>query len=520
MSKDKEINIPDLNKKEVKFIFEKIHSLDDCLEELIRKKLSAHRILTKLSSWFIEQGFDGINWQLDYLFEDFSCKKGNTKNNFSHQTLQVHGHFLGTVDVYASELISNFSEGFIHFLVHELLEMIDNVLYLKKLSFVKSHILNKISKDYVTPVLEKGVSLIIDFLNQLIPNESLYLIFQDQSLSQETDIQYLGFIKNKMVYCRNNINHPALENILNSKSKASILTLDYEEYNQLFKADYSISKEIHSIVNGKHLGTLILCLEDKNLNPFLQDILEILVEGLHDVLTMHIREKKRLTRHFSINCATKMLTDTSYRQKYLEPQLKNCGILFIDVSGFTFLSEQILKHPKSIANFVEGWSKKAIDILYSYDGVYDKLVGDCVIGIFGPPFFELSDKEVKIKTLKCAIDIATMTVEYNEDPIIKDYIRTYQQDFKISVSTGINFAPLFVGQLGPDKSFTGLSQGMNNTARLQGLAKSNEILFMKSMVDDLIGELKNYQISEPQFTHVKNVKDPLEYRKISISLDK
>ncbi|MCJ8345897.1 adenylate/guanylate cyclase domain-containing protein, partial [bacterium] len=509
-------SLPNLSHSETQFIFQRINSLDHCLEEIIRKKIAIHQMLSNLSSWFCEQGFDGIEWELDYLFTNINFKKGKYEGEKLHIDLAVHGHHLGTVELYTFSLESNYSQEFVSFLAHQLMESIDNVLYLKKLAYVKSHILDKISKEFVTPVLEDGVRLIIDFLNQLIPCDSLYLIFNDQSLSQKTDTQYLGFINQEMVYCRNNINHPSLEKILASKNANNILNLSDEEYGQLFEANYNISKKVISIINGNHLGTLVLCLKEDSINPFLQDILEILIEGLHDVLTMHIREKKRLTRHFSLNCATKMLTDQSYQQKFLEPQLKNCGILFIDVSGFTFISEQILKHPKSIAKFVEGWSKKAIDILYSYDGVYDKLVGDCIIGIFGPPFFELSDKEIKIRTLQCAIDIAKMTVEYNNDPIIRDYLRTYQIDFHVSVSTGINFAPLFVGQLGPDKSFTGLSQGMNNTARLQGLAKSNEVLFMNTMTSDLLDSLSDYQISEPQFTLVKNVKDPLEYRGIII----
>ncbi|MCO4780749.1 MAG: adenylate/guanylate cyclase domain-containing protein [Candidatus Cloacimonetes bacterium] len=514
--KKTETQVPQLTQDETKFIFDKISSLDDCLEEIIRKKLPARTILTTLSSWFLEEGFDGISWDLDYLFKNLACTKGQTQDTPIKIALSVHGHHLGKVQLFAKSLTTTYSTEFVAFLSLQLMETIDNVLYLKKLSFVKDHILEKISKEYVSPVLEKGVTLIIDFLNQLIPCDSLYLIFEDQALSQKVDMQYLGFIEHKMVYCRNNINHPALEKILQQEDNNCILNLDNQRYNELFKCKKTVTKKIISIVNGKHLGTLVLCLKDKALNPFLKDILEILVEGLHDVLTMHVREKKRLTRHFSLSCATKMLTDESYVEKYLEPQLRNCGILFVDVSGFTMLSEQILKHPKSIANFVEAWSKKAIDILYSYNGVYDKLVGDCVIGIFGPPFFELSDKEVKEKTLQCAIDIAKMTLEYNEDPVIKDYIRTYNIDFKVSVSTGINFAPLFVGQLGPDKSYTGLSQGMNNTARLQGLAASNEVLFMKSMSNDLLDSLSSYDVSQTRYTLVKNVKEPLEYQGIII----
>ena len=48
----------------------------------------------------------------------------------------------------------------------------------------------------------------------------------------------------------------------------------------------------------------------------------------------------------------------------------------------------------------------------------------------------------------------------------------------VGVATGVNLAPLFVGQFGPNANFTGFSSGMNNTARLQGCATRGQILVM------------------------------------------
>lgn len=80
----------------------------------------------------------------------------------------------------------------------------------------------------------------------------------------------------------------------------------------------------------------------------------------------------------------------------------------------------------------------------------------------------------------------------------------------VAVSTGVNLAPLFVGQFGPNSNFTGFSSGMNNTARLQGCAGKNEVLVMEDAIKKLPegtgiegGDLR----SAP-----KNVAEPLELR--------
>ena len=81
----------------------------------------------------------------------------------------------------------------------------------------------------------------------------------------------------------------------------------------------------------------------------------------------------------------------------------------------------------------------------------------------------------------------------------------------IGVATGLNFCPLFVGLFGPNEAYTGFSSGMNNTARLQGVATRDEILCMDTFVSTL-GSDEGF--GPEQQAQVKNVADPLRYRKL------
>ena len=81
----------------------------------------------------------------------------------------------------------------------------------------------------------------------------------------------------------------------------------------------------------------------------------------------------------------------------------------------------------------------------------------------------------------------------------------------LAVSTGVNLAPLFVGQFGPNSNFTGFSSGMNNTARLQCCACKDEVLVMDDAVARLAGSAE-FSFGPERSAKVKNVADPLKFR--------
>src|SRR5690606_24704427 len=76
----------------------------------------------------------------------------------------------------------------------------------------------------------------------------------------------------------------------------------------------------------------------------------------------------------------------------------------------------------------------------------------------------------------------------------------------VDVAVGVSFCPISVGLFGPNENYTGFGSGMNNTARLQGVARGGEILCMESLVEAL-GEPSRF--GERREAVVKNVSEPL-----------
>ena len=68
-----------------------------------------------------------------------------------------------------------------------------------------------------------------------------------------------------------------------------------------------------------------------------------------------------------------------------------------------------------------------------------------------------------------------------------------------------------VGCFGPNEDYTGFSAGMNNTARLQGLAGRDEILCMEGFVEVYADDAA---FGERCSAEVKNVAEPLAYRQL------
>lgn len=217
------------------------------------------------------------------------------------------------------------------------------------------------------------------------------------------------------------------------------------------------------------------------------------------------KEWRTLARSFRADDVGRLLNEDDYVRKHLAPREEEVGIVFTDISGFTKISEQILKSPSAVADLVERWSREAVDIVWKHGGVFDKMVGDCVIALFGPPFFDGPAEDRLARAVACAKEIRDMTRSLPSRPGFEQL-----RESGLAVSTGVHLAPLFVGQFGPNDNYTGFSSGMNNTARLQGCAGRDEILVMRESIARL-DPARGFRFGPERDAKVKNVADPLVF---------
>ena len=237
-----------------------------------------------------------------------------------------------------------------------------------------------------------------------------------------------------------------------------------------------------------------------------------LLAGFADFIRQRVvdfsREYKVLARSFRPTDVNRLLGTRDYHSRYLSPREELVGLLYVDITGFTRLCESVLVDPSRIGALIDEWGGEAVDIVWKHGGVFDKMVGDCVIGLFGPPFYDQSGAERAARAILAAEGIREMTSAFAQRPGFEAL-----RPGGLGVSTGVNLARLFVGPFGPNANFTGFSAGMNNTARLQAQATSGEILVMEDAVRALREvDDRRFVFGDERRAQVKNVAQPLVFR--------
>ena len=139
-------------------------------------------------------------------------------------------------------------------------------------------------------------------------------------------------------------------------------------------------------------------------------------------------------------------------------------MLFVDVRGFTSLSEQL--PPKEVVERLNRFYNLAAQIVLDLDGTLDKMVGDQVMAFFGAPFRPDDHPQ---RAVKAALDIVGGTQDIG------------REDEALQVGGGVGTGEMYMGNVaeGDVRDFTVIGDVVNTTARLQGEAQPGEVLVME-----------------------------------------
>jgi class 3 adenylate cyclase len=276
---------------------------------------------------------------------------------------------------------------------------------------------------------------------------------------------------------------------------------------------------ISGVAEANALGKITVWSGGEGFSAYTMDLLRLLASTLSQRLIDYNRERIHLSQFFSSSTIDNLLKDPEYERRYLAPRAEEVGILFADINGFTRICEQVLERPERIGTFVDDWSEEAVRILHRYGGVFDKMVGDCVIGLFGPPFFKDAPAQRAANAVRAAIEIQRFTREQMSAHPEVSRLNEILHVPGLGVAVGVNLVNSFCGLFGPNRNYTSFSTGMNQTARLQSLGSFRETLVMESakLALDSVGEadIRALHFGPITETAVKNVALPLRYHKLA-----
>ena len=266
-------------------------------------------------------------------------------------------------------------------------------------------------------------------------------------------------------------------------------------------------------LTGDH-GYVVISGRESAISGARLELVQHFAIALGQRLVDYHKEQRYLSQYFAPEMCSRLLSNQGYYFQYLMPRLRHIAILFSDITSFTKISEQILDGPEEVGEFIDYWSQGVVQILFKYGGTFDKMVGDCVIGLFGPPFDERNLAQCCEDAIKCAWEINSYTATLTGISAI-DKINKSDAIPGLGVATGVHCGPAMVGAMGPNQDFTAFGREMNNTARLQGVAGFREVLVMDEM-RKVLAEAKSPLIDKLTWgelgsQEVKNVQDPLRF---------
>ncbi|KJS85815.1 MAG: hypothetical protein JM58_07730 [Peptococcaceae bacterium BICA1-8] len=221
-------------------------------------------------------------------------------------------------------------------------------------------------------------------------------------------------------------------------------------------------------------------------------------------------ERKRVTDAFSRYVAPQVVHEilaTGKNGIELGGLRKEVTILFIDIRGFTHLSENA--EPEEIVAILNEFFDLCANVIFKYEGTLDKFIGDGVMAVFNAP---LSIESHALKAVQAAWAIKQGAKDL-EERIIKKFGKL------IAFGIGINTGPAIIGNIGAKfrMDYTAIGDTVNTAARLENTAKPGQILlgsstylFVKENVDvTYLGEIsvkgKSKSISAYELNNIKVV---------------
>lgn len=150
----------------------------------------------------------------------------------------------------------------------------------------------------------------------------------------------------------------------------------------------------------------------------------------------------------------------------IEGERRNVTVLFSDVSGFTAMSEKL--DPEEVYGIMNDCFKELVEIIYKYEGVVDKFIGDAIMALFGAPLAHEDDPERSVRAaLEMQIKIKELSTTIEE-----------RSGFPIQMRVGINTGAVVAGSVGSDlrMDYTVMGDTVNLASRMESAAKIGSVL--------------------------------------------
>lgn len=178
-------------------------------------------------------------------------------------------------------------------------------------------------------------------------------------------------------------------------------------------------------------------------------------------------------------------------------QLTEISVLFVDIRGFTTMSEAL--DPPQVVEILNEYLTLTTECVMQYHGTLDKFVGDCTMALWNAP---LPQQDHCLLACQAALAMAEGVKKLSEN-LQRQYGRT------ISFGIGVHTGPAVVGNIGAPMrmDYTAIGDTVNTAARLEANAPGGKIYISRTVAEQLSGRIQASAVGK---LPLKGKKEPFE----------
>ena len=193
-------------------------------------------------------------------------------------------------------------------------------------------------------------------------------------------------------------------------------------------------------------------------------------------------EKRRITNTFKRYTAPEIVNEILEQGEAaleLGGRLTNIAVLFVDVRGFTPMSE--LLKPTEVVEILNRYLTLISDCIMRNHGTLDKFVGDAAMAFWGAP---IPQEDYVMHAVQAARDMVKGSEALSKE-LMEKYGRT------VSFGIGVHAGEAVVGNIGSPQrmDYTAIGDTVNTAARLEANAPGGTIYISRAVADALEGRI-------------------------------
>ena len=194
------------------------------------------------------------------------------------------------------------------------------------------------------------------------------------------------------------------------------------------------------------------------------------------------QERRRVTKTFERYVAPEIVSDilkTDAKALKLGGKLCDIAVLFVDVRGFTAMSERL--DPETVVSILNRYLGMTSECIANNKGTLDKFVGDATMAFWGAP---MPQKDSIYLSVKTALEIVHGAKRISEELM-------EELGEELNVGVGVHYGPAVVGNIGAAQrmDYTAIGDTVNTSARLEANAPGGTVYVSRVVADALEGRI-------------------------------